>query len=124
MKIFNLQVSFTIRPENPGRIGILVTMMLAMVNIFMSVTTNSPTSSTNTVSFIGSWLIFCLVFVTSCLAEYGTLLYLKYYWFELSDDEFKLISKKVDLFSLYTLLFIFAASIMIFCFLQNNITNL
>merc|ERR1711994_490440 len=56
-------VSFIIRLENPGRIGILVTMMLAMVNIFMSVTTNSPTSSSNTVSSIGAWLIFCNYFV-------------------------------------------------------------
>ena len=75
---WNFQVSFTIRPENPGRIGFLVTMMLALVNIFMSVRTSSPTSSSDTVSSIGSWLVYCLIFVILCLVEYGIILYKKY----------------------------------------------
>jgi len=115
-------VSFIIRLENPGRIGILVTMMLAMVNIFMSVTTNSPTSSSNTISSIAAWLIFCLIFVTLCLAEYGIILYLKYFWFKLSDEEFKFISRKVDLFSLYISLSIFPVSILIFWLMQCKST--
>ena len=110
----NLQVSFTIPPENPGRIGFLVTMMLALVNIFMSVRTSSPTSSSNSVSSIGAWLTFCLIVVISCLVEYGIILYLKYFLSKRSDDKFTSISKKVDKVSLYLVLLIFVVSTQIF----------
>ena len=93
-------------------------MILAMINIFMSVTTNSPTSSSNNVSAIGAWIIFCIVFVISCLAEYGIILYLKYFWFKHSEEEFKSISRKVDVLSMYMALFYFVVSILVFWFVQ------
>ena len=99
----NLQVSFTISPDNPGRIGILGTMTIALVNIFMSVRTSSPTASANTVSSIGLWLIFCLIFVIFCLVEYGIILYLKYLSSKrYSEDEFASTAKKIDRISLFS----------------------
>ena len=113
------QISFTIRPENPGRIVILVTTMLALVNIFMSVRTSSPTSSANTVSSIAEWLICCLIFVISCLVEYGIILHLKYLTSEpYSEDEFLSISKKVDRISLYSTFLIFVVFTITFWMLQ------
>ena len=108
------QVSFTISPENPGRIGILVTMMLTLVNISMSVRTSSPTSGSDTVSSIGHWLVLCLIFVIMCLLEHGIILYLKYLSLKhYSDDEFVSISKKIDRIALFTAPFIFVGFIII-----------
>ena len=98
-----MQVSFTISPDSPGRIGILGTMTIALVNIFMSVRTSSPTASANTVSSIGLWLIFCLIFVIFCLVEYGIILYLKYLSSKrYSEDEFASTAKKIDRISLFS----------------------
>ena len=73
---------------------------LTLVNIFMSVRTSSPTA--NTVSSIGLWISFCLIFEILCVVEYGIILHKKYPSSKsYSDDEVSLISQKIDHISLY-----------------------
>ena len=109
-----LQVSFMIPPEIiPGRMALLITLILCLVNIFMSVTTSSPNA--NTISSIGSWIIFCIIFVHLGLLEYGIILFLKYCQMTKYSDEYeKTLFKRVDLISLTAALFTFIVFNVIF----------
>ena len=97
----------------PGRMALLITLILCLVNIFMSVTTSSPNA--NTISSIGSWIIFCIIFVHLGLLEYGTILFLKYCQMTKYSDEYeKTLFKRVDLISLTAALFTFIVFNVIF----------
>ena len=90
-----------IRPKNAGRIEIPITILLALVNMFMSIRTDSPTSSSDKVSAIGLWMIICLFFVILCLVEYGTILCTEYLSStNYSEEAFKSFARKMDLISL------------------------
>ena len=90
-----------IRPRNAGRIEVPTTILLALVNMFMSIRTDSPTSSSDAVSAIGLWMTMCIIFVVLCLVEYGTILCLEYLSSKnYSDEEFKSFARKMDLISL------------------------
>ena len=84
-----------IRPRNAGRIEVPTTILLALINMFMSIRTDSPTSSSNAVSAIGLWMTMCIIFVVFCLVGYGTILCLEY------------LARKMDLYSLFMAFFVF-----------------
>ena len=56
-----------------GRMALLVTLFLVLVNIFNTVTTNTPKAEGLTA--IEAWMLSCILFVFATLAEYACLLY-------------------------------------------------
>ena len=62
--------SFIIPPDlMPGRMALLVTILLMLINI--SGRTHEKTPSSNTFSMIDLWILICIIFVTLALFEYG-----------------------------------------------------
>ena len=51
----------------PGRMGLLVTLFLVLVNIFNTVTTNTPKAEGLTA--IEAWMLACILFVFGALIE-------------------------------------------------------
>ena len=58
-----------------GRMALLVTLFLVLVNIFNNVTTNTPKAEGLTA--IEAWMLACILFVFATLAEYAGLLFNK-----------------------------------------------
>ena len=56
----------------PGRMILLITLLLILTNIFTSVTSQSPT--TKSLTSISTWIITCILFVYGALMEYGCIL--------------------------------------------------
>ena len=67
-------VSFLIPPEVvPGRMALLVTLFLVLINIFNTITNISP--NTEGMTAIASWMIACMFFVFGALMAYSSILY-------------------------------------------------
>ncbi|XP_023347755.1 glycine receptor subunit alpha-3 [Eurytemora carolleeae] len=67
-------ISFLVPPESvPGRMTILVTVFLVLVNIFNSITNNIPKAEGLTA--IEGFIIVCIVFVFGALIEYAVILF-------------------------------------------------
>ena len=61
-------ISFLVPPEViPGRMAMLVTLFLVLVNIFNNVTTNTPKAEGLTA--IEAWMLACILFVFGALLE-------------------------------------------------------
>ncbi|TRY78448.1 hypothetical protein TCAL_14393 [Tigriopus californicus] len=68
--------SFLIPPEVvPGRMAMLITLFLVLINIFNIVTTNSP--NVEGMTAIAAWMVVCIFFVFGALAGYAWLLWKK-----------------------------------------------
>jgi len=66
-------ISFLVPPSVvPGRMTLLVTVFLVLVNIFNTITTNIPKAEGLTA--IEAWVIVCVLFVFGALIEYAGLL--------------------------------------------------
>nr|XP_040571567.1 glycine receptor subunit alpha-2-like isoform X2 [Lepeophtheirus salmonis] len=66
-------ISFIVPPEVvPGRMALLVTLFLVLVNIFNSVTANAPKSEGLTA--VETWVVMCILHVFAVLAEYACIL--------------------------------------------------
>merc|ERR1719166_797759 len=66
-------ISFLVPPDViPGRMALLVTLFLVLVNIFNNVTTNSPKAETLTA--IEIWMLACILFVFGSLIVYAVIL--------------------------------------------------
>jgi len=69
-------ISFLIPPDIvPGRMALLITLFLVLINIFNNVTTNSPKAEGLTA--IEIWMLACILFVFGALVEYAIILYWK-----------------------------------------------
>jgi len=69
-------VGFLIPPEVvPGRMAMLITLFLVLINIFNIVTTNSP--NVEGMTAIGAWMLVCIFFVFGALVGYAYLLWKK-----------------------------------------------
>jgi len=69
-------ISFLIPPDIvPGRMALLITLFLVLINIFNNVTTNSPKAEGLTA--IEIWMLACILFVFGALIEYAMILYKK-----------------------------------------------
>lgn len=67
-------VSFLIPPEViPGRMALLVTLFLVLINIFNTITNISP--NVEGMTAISSWMIACMFFVFGALMAYASILY-------------------------------------------------
>ena len=61
-------ISFMVPPDIiPGRMALLVTLFLVLVNIFNTVTTNTPKAEGLTA--IEAWMLACILFVFGALIE-------------------------------------------------------
>ena len=59
-------ISFVVPPDEiPGRMALLITLFLVLVNIFNTVTTNTPKAEGLTA--IEIWMLSCLLFVFGAL---------------------------------------------------------
>ena len=56
----------------PGRMTLLVTLFLVLINIFNAITNNSP--NVEGLSSISAWLVVCILFVFGALLAYTTVL--------------------------------------------------
>jgi len=56
----------------PGRMTLLVTLFLVLINIFTNITTNSP--NVEGLTSISAWVITCILFVFGALLGYAGLL--------------------------------------------------
>ena len=91
----DLQISFAISHENvPGRMALLITLFLCLINIFNTITSDSP--YTKSFTSISIWMVVCITLVTSALLQYGIiLLFWKYTLYE--QKNIQIIIKKIDL---------------------------
>ncbi len=63
-------ISFVVPPDViPGRMALLITLFLVLVNIFNTVTTNTPKAEGLTA--IEIWMLSCLLFVFGALVGEG-----------------------------------------------------
>ena len=58
----------------PGRIGLLVTQFLTLINLFIHQMSESPSASD--LNKLGSYLLFCLLFVVCALVEFSIIMLL------------------------------------------------
>merc|ERR1711872_939615 len=66
-------VSFLVKPEVvPGRMAMLVTLFLVLINIFNSVREQAPISSS--LNAVDLYLVVCIFFVFTALLEYAVIL--------------------------------------------------
>ena len=82
----------------PGRMGLLITLFLVLVNLFISITTNSP--NTKSLTSISTWVLACIIFVQGAVLEYGFILLLKHLIPHLVSDLGQKILPKIDSFCL------------------------
>lgn len=69
-------ISFLIPPDIvPGRMALLITLFLVLINIFNNITTNSPKAEGLTA--IEIWMLACILFVFGTLIEYAVILFKK-----------------------------------------------
>ena len=52
--------------------GLLITLLLVLVNLFISITANSP--DTDSLTSIATWVLGCIIFVQGAVFEYGCIL--------------------------------------------------
>ncbi|XP_040563725.1 gamma-aminobutyric acid receptor subunit alpha-2 isoform X4 [Lepeophtheirus salmonis] len=70
-------VSFLVRPECvPGRMGMLITLFLVLVNIFNTVRSSAPVPASSRLNAIDSYLVVCICMVFLALFEYAFLLFI------------------------------------------------
>ena len=94
------QISFVIPQEVvPGRMTLLVTLFLVLINIFINVTSNSP--NTESLTSISGWIMACILFVFGALLQYGCILLYKYINSDCFNDQSKIKAMKgLDLWCL------------------------
>lgn len=99
------QIGFLIPPEAiPGRMALLITLLLCLVNILVHVVSHSPSSDFLTP--ISIWLMVCVSFVIFALLQYGCLLFWNYIFSDVVPND-KRAQQKVDLASLIISIIIF-----------------
>ena len=95
MEEFLFQVSFVVPAEViPGRLGLLLTLLLCMINTLNSVIQTTPEANDNTTAII-YWIISCMLAILVALGEYFAILLRKKY-FPISTVE---LSKTKEAFS-------------------------
>ena len=83
----------------PGRMGLLITLILVLVNLFIYITSKSP--NTDSMTAISSWMIACISFVSLSLMEYAMILLFKHLTtYKYSENFGKKMLSHVDSFSL------------------------
>ena len=77
MNIYFFQLFFLIPSDLvPGRMSLLITTLLMLINISASAREKSPVS--DTFSLIDLWLLTCTIFVAMALFEYAIVIQIRY----------------------------------------------
>ena len=67
-------MSFIIPPEAiPGRLSLVLTLFLCMINTLNSVTADSPKANSDSTALV-KWVIICLIFLLLAMLEYSWVL--------------------------------------------------
>ena len=75
--VFASKISFSIPPENiPGRMALLVTILLMLINMFGDVRDDTPLKSA--ISYLDVWFMVWIVFVTGVLFEYAAIIRIRF----------------------------------------------
>ena len=75
MFVITSWVSFLIKPEIvPGRMALLVTLFLVLINIFNSVRERAPISSS--LNALDLYIVVCIFLIFGALMEYAAILFL------------------------------------------------
>ena len=90
----------------PGRMGLLITLFLVLVNLFISITTNSRI--TKSLTYISTWILACIIFVQGAVLEYGCILLFKHVAHKPVSDLGQKIIHRVDSFCLLMSIKLFA----------------
>ena len=101
------QVSFLIPPEIvPGRMTLLVTLFLVLINIYNNIENHSPVSDTTT--SLSLWMLVCILFVFGALSVYAAILFARYKSYDLQSPSKTAWLKVVDLafFVIFPILFV------------------
>ena len=95
VKYFFFQTSFVVPAGNiPGRLGMLVTLFLCLVNTLNSVSETSPNTQTIPTAIV-MWVILCMLFVLAALVCYAWILYKESH----GCPESKVFAKKINVTS-------------------------
>ena len=101
--------SFVIPPSLlEGRLGLLVTLFLVLINIYNTVITQSP--NVEGITALGAWMLVCIIYVFAAKACYSFMLFKGKFWMKMEREEWDFHWKKTD----QILLYIFASSFMMF----------
>ena len=88
-------ISFIVEPSVvPGRMGMLMTVFLVLINILVGVKNTSPTS--NGLNSVDIFLVSCLVWVFAALLEYALVLIMNRKWADLNYTKGKSVEKIQD----------------------------
>ena len=82
----------------PGRMGLLITLFLVLVNLFISITTNSP--NTKSLTSISTWVLACIIFVQGAVLEYGCILVFQHMGYNPVSDLGQKFIHRIDSFCL------------------------
>ena len=75
--VFASQISFHIPPDNiPGRMSLLVTILLMFINILGNVREDTPLVSA--ISYLDVWCMVCIVFTSMALFEYAFIIHIRF----------------------------------------------
>ena len=76
--IHSFQVSFVVPSDSiAGRMGLLITLVLVLINLFVNCTRESPNSDSFTL--VSTWMVFCIFFISLAICEYGVILMVNHY---------------------------------------------
>ena len=72
------QISLMVPPDNvPGRLGLLVTLSLCMINTLNSVASSTPRADNATTALV-KWILLCMVWIQIQMVTYAWILFSKY----------------------------------------------
>ena len=77
--------------------GLLITLLLVLVNLFISISANTP--DTDSLTSISIWNLACIVFVQGAILEYGCILLVNHIMYTPTSDIGRRILLRFDSFS-------------------------
>ena len=78
--------------------GFLITLLLVLVNLFISVSANSP--DTHALTYISTWVLACIIFVEVAVMEYGCILLFNHIMYMPASEIGRKILHRLDSFAL------------------------
>ena len=92
--VLAVNISFFIPPDNiPGRMSLLVTILLMFINDYGYIRGATPLVSK--ISYLDVWSIGCILFVTMALFEYGIIIHIRFKSIE-CEEKLKALCHKLD----------------------------
>ena len=86
--IYSFQVSFVVPSDSiAGRMGLLITLVLVLINLFVNCTRESPNADSFTL--VSTWMVFCIFFICLAICEYGCILMVNHYHKYFTNDQRK-----------------------------------